>query len=171
MSRLMIQAFFPVNLAKAESHWLGDLLLNELFFPPHVAQLCPEVVITFYGMAVRQPALAASATLGMVVGLKGGYDLWKLMEVSRVTASKSEATKRPRPSTILWALAFAAFGTMNMSALPLHCLFPAPETTYPKEVRRDDLTLILKYFADLSSLIIFELTINRIRFCGQSIHT
>jgi hypothetical protein len=139
MSRLMIKSFFPVNLAKAESYWLGDYLLNGLLFPPHVFELCPEVVVTFYGSSpVRQPALAVSATLGMIVGLKGGYDLWKLVEVSRMTASKAEFTKRrlrPRPTTRLWALAFAAFGIMNMSAIPLHCLLPAPKTTYPKEVR------------------------------------
>jgi hypothetical protein len=132
----MIQAFFPVNLAKAESYQLGDFLLNDLLFPPHVAELCPEVVVIFHGMTLRQPALAASATLGMIVGLKGGYDLWKLAKAS----SKAQNTLhrfRPCPSTRMWALAFATFGTMNLSALPLHCILPAPEMTYPKEVRRN----------------------------------
>jgi hypothetical protein len=73
MSRLMIQTFFPVNLEKAQSYWLGNFLLNEVLFPPHVAELCPEVVVTIFGRSVRQPVLAASATLGMIVEVDGRF--------------------------------------------------------------------------------------------------
>jgi len=91
------------------------------------------------GTVVRQPALATSALLGVLVGIKGGYDLlW-------VAASKRRQQNSPKgqqqqgndqqgmPATRLWALAFFAFGAMNLSALPLHCFLPAPETTYPQE--------------------------------------
>lgn len=147
MSRLMIESFFPVNLAQAESYWLGDFLLNKVLFPPHVAELCPEVVVlTFQGVAVRQPALAVSASLGVLVGLKGGYNLWKLTEKIKRRALKTEEKEhlnrrqQQLPSTRLWALAFVAFGLMNVSALPLHCLLSAPETTYPKEVSSNKAT-------------------------------
>lgn len=147
MSRLMIESFFPVNLAQAESYWLGDFLLNKVLFPPYVAELCPEVVLVLTGVAVRQPALAVSASLGVLVGLKGGYNLWKLTEkIKRRALLKTEEKELPNrrrrqlPSTRLWALAFVAFGLMNVSALPLHCLLSAPETTYPKEVSSNKAT-------------------------------
>ncbi|KAG7368262.1 hypothetical protein IV203_031005 [Nitzschia inconspicua] len=141
MSRLMVQAFFPVNLAAAESYWLGDFLLNEVLFPPYIADLCPEVlvVVGVNGVAIRQPALAASATFGALVGLKGGYDLWKITKncnektVEAPSKTKSRLQIRVTPSSHSWHLAFVAFGLMNVSALPLHCLLPAPKTSYPNE--------------------------------------
>lgn len=131
----MIQTFFPVNLEKAESYWLGNFLLNDILFPPSIAKLCPEVVVTIAdGIAVRQPALAVSATLGVLVGFKGGYDLWRLAKELGQDDIKDHLNRR-QPIE-LWALAFTAFGMMNVSALPLHCLLAAPETTYPQEVSK-----------------------------------
>ncbi|KAG7357598.1 hypothetical protein IV203_002293 [Nitzschia inconspicua] len=136
----MVQAFFPANLAAAESYWFGDFLLNQVLFPPYIADLCPEVlvVVGVNGVAVRQPALATSATVGALIGLKGGYDLWKITKTyngKTVEAPKikSRLQIRVTPSTQSWALAFVAFGLMNVSALPLHCLLPAPKSSYPNE--------------------------------------
>jgi hypothetical protein len=140
----MIEAFFPVNLAQAESHWLGQFLLQQVFFPPYIAELCPEVVVvTSNGLTVRQPVLAVSALLGVVIGFKGGYDFWR-MTIEKKPPPKVQQQQQQQPmlddgsmavpSTRLWALAFVAFGIMNVSALPLHCFLSAPMTTYPKEV-------------------------------------
>jgi hypothetical protein len=100
---------------------------------------------------VRQPVLAVSAVWGIIIGFVGGYSLWRIaaeqQQQKRNRSSGGKYHKKnkfesnnvgsqlPKSMTRLWALAFGAFGVMNLSALPLHCLMPAPESSYPKEVR------------------------------------
>lgn len=135
----MIETFFPVNLAKAESYWLGEYLLNETFFPPSVAEQCPEVVVNMAGYNIRQPILAVNAILGTFVGLKGGFELWGMVDTTEENKAIGKRHQRIWPATTrVWSAAFVCFGVMNLSALPLHCFLPAPQTTYPDEVRMID---------------------------------
>ncbi|KAL3941394.1 MAG: hypothetical protein SGARI_000619, partial [Bacillariaceae sp.] len=126
MSRLMVDAFFPASVGQVEKFWLGRFLLTDLFFPPHVSEICPEVVMEIgEEMAIRQPTLAVSAALGLGIGMYCGLRLWTM-------ANGKESRKPPPSSMRLWALAFLCFGGMNLSALPLHCFLAAPETSsYP----------------------------------------
>jgi len=103
MSKRMITTFFPATTQVM----LDGLPFFEQTFPESVADQCPEVVVF---NSIRQPALLMAAILGVAVGFLGFQ----------------------RKSSH-WALGFAAFGIMNLSAIPLHCLLPAVQDTYPSE--------------------------------------
>ena len=114
MSKQLIEAFFPATARLLEDNFMGALLLDRLY-PDEAAQLCPEVSISIGEDAMlRQPVLAVSAVVGMLIGLVGSIPLYQ---------------QQPKP---YWALAFLTFGLMNMAGLLLHCILEAPDPDYPQ---------------------------------------
>jgi hypothetical protein len=138
----MIEAFFPASVRQVERFWLGRFLLTDVVFPPEVGEICPELVMVLVvprllgtkSIPVRQPVLAVSATWGLVIGLYCGTRLLRNMaDRNGNHPVVLAATRTTRPSSWWWAMAFLCFGMMNLSALPLHCLLPAPQVDYPTE--------------------------------------
>ena len=119
MSKQMIEAFFPAAVRRLEDNLIGALVWPWLY-PDQVAQLCPEVSISIpvgddNNSMLRQPVLAVTAVVGMLIGLVGSIPLYQ---------------QQTKP---YWALAFLAFGLMNMVGLQLHCLLEAPiNSDYPQ---------------------------------------
>lgn len=115
----MIEAFFPAAVRRLEDNLIGALVWPWLY-PDQVAQLCPEVSISIpvgddNNSMLRQPVLAVTAVVGMLIGLVGSIPLYQ---------------QQTKP---YWALAFLAFGLMNMVGLQLHCLLEAPiNSDYPQ---------------------------------------
>ena len=147
----MIQSFFPTNFQYViEQTRIGNYLIHDVLFPDSISQKCPEVVVEIplfmqpktHSVNIRQPILTLSATLGLLIGMKCGYNLWTTASISLSSNEKRLQQKTNDnqnytlrlPTTRLWAIAFYAFGLMNLSALLLHCLLKAPTTNYPNEV-------------------------------------
>ena len=104
MSRLMIDAFFPASVQQVEKFWLGRYLLTDVFFPPHVSETCPEVVIEIGDIYIRQPMLATSALLGLGIGTYCGLRLWTIASDEKTTGqptSSASATEVTVPNQAL----------------------------------------------------------------------
>lgn len=112
----MISTFFPAFSEALNTNRIpfGSFYLNDLLFPDASAEACPEITLSLSVQdnhhVIRQPFLCLSAVCGIVIG---GIGAWKLL------ASRSSVSK-------LWIVSFLAFGVMNLSAVWLHCLWPAP---------------------------------------------
>eukprot|EP00980_Cylindrotheca_fusiformis_P001876 scaffold429_cov114-Cylindrotheca_fusiformis.AAC.3 len=123
MSKQMITTFFPaVNEALNSNRIpLGSFFLNDLLFPDATAEACPEITLSVstqhHDSIIRQPVLCLCAVGGAMVGLVGAYKLALLKSPSL---------------TKLWVVSFFSFGVMNLSAIWLHCLLPAP-SQYDKD--------------------------------------
>jgi hypothetical protein len=114
MSKQMIETFFPAAVRRLQDNSVGALAWPWLY-PDQVAQLCPEVSVSIgEDTILRQPVLAVSAVVGMLIGVVGSIPLYQ---------------QQTKP---YWALAFLAFGLMNMVGLQLHCLVEAPHADYPQ---------------------------------------
>jgi hypothetical protein len=114
MSKQMIETFFPASVRRLQDNFMGALAWPWLY-PDQAARLCPEVSISIgEDTMLRQPVLAVSAVVGMFIGLVGSIPLYQ---------------QQTKP---YWALAFIAFGLMNMAGLQLHCILEAPNLDYPQ---------------------------------------
>ena len=148
-------------------HDVGRYILNDLLFPDHVAKQCPEsdiVIIDLYKctgddddddvcdvvsnvrIRIRQPCLAICAAFGVWVGYRAVVDL--------SSSIPHQTSTRPRREMILWMVAFGAFGLMNVSALPLHCLLDGPtERSAPSASLSPTSTESLKTYPDETPLL------------------
>jgi len=166
-------------------HDIGRYILNDLLFPDHVAEQCPEaeIVINLYTcmgddvdgisdvrIRIRQPCLALCAAFGWWIGYRAVVDL------SSSLSSFPPQTPKRRREVILWMVAFGAFGLMNVSALPLHCFLDGPTEsattatattttateikTYPDE--NPVLWMIDTYMTGLSSICLYLASLDHI---------
>lgn len=103
----MLQTFFPAFCDSLNQSSLGSFLLNDLFFPDFVADACPEVSMNIGGeRLIRLPILLLAACWGVRIGFGNAI---QLLRVHR--------------RGVYWSMAFGAFGTMNLSAIFIHCLW------------------------------------------------
>ena len=187
MSKLMIQTFFPQSYGWITSssgssifsrthifsdvvnncNDIGRYIFNDLLFPDHIAEQCPEadiVIIDLYKLMgtddddgdgdvvsnvrirIRQPCLAVCAAFGVWVGYRAVVDL--------SSTFPHHTSMRQRREIILWMVAFGAFGLMNVSALPLHCFLDGPtERSTPSASLLPPSTERMKTYPDQTPLL------------------
>lgn len=160
MSKAMVASFFPSAVAQVESIWLGRMVLHTLIFPDDVAAACPEVVMNFFNgsVSIRQPILSVCAAGGVWIGFRGAVDLYNYryqQKRQQQQQRQRQPQRNKRNEQILWVVAFAAFGIMNLSALFLHCFLPAPTTTTTYPHQRPILWAVDTYMTGLSSICLF----------------
>lgn len=116
----MADTFFPACLDRINHNRLLTFVYHDVIFPESVAEACPEYTISCSAQSdqatVRQPFLLLAALWGAWIGANGFLQL--------------RSTTKERNG---WAVAFLAFGMMNVSAVFVHCLWPAPTTDYPTD--------------------------------------
>jgi hypothetical protein len=115
MSKRMVDTFFPACLDRINGNRFLSFLYHDVVMPEAVAEQCPEYIWKVQELAwnIRQPALLLAAMWGITIGMAG---FWQL-----------------RSTKFLWSLALLTFGFMNVSAVFVHCLWPAPSTDYPTD--------------------------------------
>ena len=118
MSREFLESFFP-TVTMFGKRIVPTIV--ERYFPDHAAKLCPEVTVVRMGLTIRNPILGAGAVVGIMIGGVG---------VASIARWNIQTTQQQRRSFLL---AFAFFGLMNMTALPLHSFLPATQLTMPEE--------------------------------------
>ena len=131
----MVLTFFPSFIDDVSQTRLGGWLLDTLLFPTSAAEQCPEAIFEWdESINIRQPYLAISAALGILVGVAGA-----IVFGSRAAADngKMETTTKktlayPNECNIYLDIAYVTFGAMNICGLLIHCLWDAPNPTYPK---------------------------------------
>lgn len=122
----MADTFFPACLGRINNNRVLTFLYHDVIFPESVAEECPEYTLTLYSTdgetatIIRQPFLLLAALWGAWIGIDGFLRLWR-----RPAAGEIRTTS--------WAVALLAFGMMNVSAVFVHCLWPAPTTDYPTD--------------------------------------
>lgn len=125
MSRRMADTFFPAAIEGLRQNPIGRYIYDECILPASIDIKCPafELDETFLGMEVfrirRQPCLLVAALIGMYIGLS--------------RAAYWHRNQHLSSSSNVWALAFGAFGLMNLSATFAHSLSAAPATNYPTD--------------------------------------
>ena len=142
----MIQWFFPslfTNVLLNEHNWMGNYLL-ELLAPRDSIRNCPEITwnvgtTTGAAMSIRQPNLFVAATIGAWIGIFGGVWLLQLIRTRRSQLQPRHQQQQTTmqflqqlfQSTHVWwfVAAFVCYGSMNLSALLLHCVLPAPTSS------------------------------------------
>jgi hypothetical protein len=113
MSKRMADAFFPASLKVINGNTNLSFIYHIVIFPEATAEECPEYVVTVdERIQIRQPCLLLSAFWGVWIGLVGYQRL-------------------NRGHNPYWALALLTFGFMNISAIWVHCIWPAPVPDYP----------------------------------------
>jgi hypothetical protein len=142
MSKAFVQSFFPAFTSLVDAYVPA---VSQLLLPDDVAELCPEptVHVTFAVLhllrelfpltasyivnsnnsmtaVVRNPVLALASIVGIAIGFGGArrYYHWHHYDYDAYTSN-----------SILWSVAYACFGLMNVVALPLHCLVEVDSTT------------------------------------------
>ncbi|KAL7521148.1 hypothetical protein ACHAWX_005846 [Stephanocyclus meneghinianus] len=124
MSRQMILTFFPSFTQRAQRNPIGSFLWRTLF-PVESANRCPEAFYETESTIIRLPYLGVSAILGVVIGFSGAISL-----ISD-SADNNGNTAILNDSNFYTVVAFLTFGGMNLCALFIHCLWEAPDPSYP----------------------------------------
>jgi hypothetical protein len=87
-------------------------------FPVEVSELCPEAVLKVQSHVIRLPYLGGSAIFGIVVGVSGAI----FFGCRHFTAQCYE---------VYLIVSYATFGAMNLCGLFIHCIWEAPDPSYP----------------------------------------
>ena len=110
----MADTFFPACLESINQDRLLAFAYHQVIFPESVAKECPEFIWNVQkDWEIRQPCLLLAGLWGIWIGYQGFRKFY------------SSLTQRT------WAIALLTFGIMNVTAVPLHCLWKAPAIDYP----------------------------------------